>query len=247
MHHLPLLQWRGPLPSNKPPGAASMARTSAYSHRPIRIGTWRATTRVRFWIRSSRCPLTIAFDFTKPKPMGKDLLGAGNAPVGYDVRPRPEADAGVERGRLRHLGSIQRRRSRQRCGRTCRRRRRIHRPRAARPPQTRACSKVSSFPPSSNSRSQRGPATAVAARIRPFFAIEFHAWCSRRKPRMELAIASTCVPSAKCPVGNSSTWALGLSRRYALAPAGMKNGSRSPQMARMAAFSRASAWRVALP
>src|ERR1700722_4729550 len=53
-----------------------------------------------------------------------------------------------------------------------------------------------------------------------------------RNSFMAAAISTTCVSSAKGPVSRNSTRAAGMSRRKASAPAGRKNGSFLPQIAR---------------
>lgn len=54
---------------------------------------------------------------------------------------------------------------------------------------------------------------------------------NRRKPAMASAMTAACVSRAKCPVSRNRTWASGMSRRNASAPAGRKNGSFRPQIA----------------
>ncbi len=53
-----------------------------------------------------------------------------------------------------------------------------------------------------------------------------------RNSFMTAAISTTCVSNAKWPVSRNSTRAAGMSRRKASAPAGRKNGSFFPQIAR---------------
>ena len=65
-----------------------------------------------------------------------------------------------------------------------------------------------------------------------------------RNSFMARAISSTCVSVAKCPVSRNWMVALGLSRRYASAPAGMKKGSCLPQIASKSGFSfRKYSWK----